>query len=95
MARGVPVAGNVEQSIVVSSVENSDAREACGAAERAMAPLVAGLVYTATGLPAGLSITAQGAIHGLLTETGTSTVTLSTQGSAGSPNTVTFRWIVL
>ena len=91
----VPVAENVEQRIVVSSGEYRDARKTCEAAEPAKDPVVAGLTYTAMGLPAGLSLTAQGAIHGLLTETGTSTVTLSAQGSAGPPKTVTFLWIVI
>jgi Putative Ig domain len=51
--------------------------------------------YTATGLPAGLSISADGVISGLVTETGTNTVTVSTAGDCGDSNSVSFVWIIM
>jgi Putative Ig domain len=55
----------------------------------------AGPTYAATGLPAGLSMTADGVISGTVTETGTSTVTITTSGAEDGSNSVTFAWIVL
>jgi len=50
---------------------------------------------TATGLPAGLSISADGVISGLITETGTNTVTIRTTAAGTAPHDVTFVWIVM
>ena len=71
------------------------AAEDTGAGQVAQPPADAEPVQPVTGLPAGLSMTARGAIHGVVTETGTSTVTMSARGADGRPRKVTFRWIVL
>ncbi|HWB35658.1 MAG TPA: glycoside hydrolase family 3 C-terminal domain-containing protein, partial [Rugosimonospora sp.] len=54
----------------------------------------AGLTYTATGLPAGLSISASGLISGTGTAHGTSTVTVTGTNSSGAKASVTFVWTV-
>ncbi|MFC4034817.1 ricin-type beta-trefoil lectin domain protein [Streptomyces polygonati] len=53
------------------------------------------LTYSATGLPAGLSInSASGLISGTPTTAGTSTVTVTARDSAGVSGTATFTWTV-
>jgi beta-glucosidase len=52
-------------------------------------------VYTATGLPAGLSMDADGVITGSATETGLTSVTVSITGNYDGPSSFTFDWIVL
>jgi hypothetical protein len=53
------------------------------------------LTYSATGLPAGLSInSATGLISGTPTATGTSTVTVTAKDSAGAGGSTTFSWTV-
>ena len=51
-------------------------------------------MYSATGLPAGLSIDADGLISGAVTTLGTHTVTITTTGTTDD-RSVTFDWIVL
>ncbi len=50
------------------------------------------LTYTATGLPAGLSIDRDGVISGSATHAGTSTVTVTATDGSGATGTATFVW---
>ncbi|MEV4871211.1 M4 family metallopeptidase [Streptomyces syringium] len=53
------------------------------------------LNYTATGLPAGLSINATtGLISGTVTTAGTSNVTVTVKDASGKTGTATFKWTV-
>ncbi|MEU5424453.1 M4 family metallopeptidase [Streptomyces olivoreticuli] len=53
------------------------------------------LAYSASGLPAGLSINSStGLISGTPTTTGTSSVTVTVKDSAGKTGTATFKWTV-
>lgn len=54
----------------------------------------ANLTFTATGLPAGLSIGASGVISGTATATGTSTVSVTASDGHGASDTATFVWTV-
>ncbi|WP_370152210.1 putative Ig domain-containing protein [Streptacidiphilus sp. EB129] len=54
----------------------------------------AGLTYSATGLPAGLSISTSGLISGTPTTTGTSTVTVTATDSTGASGSTSFTWTV-
>ena len=54
----------------------------------------AGLSYTATGLPTGLSISPSGVISGIGTSHGTSTVTVTGRSASGGTTSVTFVWTV-
>ena len=55
----------------------------------------AGLTFTATGLPPGISIASNGAISGSGTTLGTYTVTVTATDSAGVSGTATFVWSVV
>jgi len=50
--------------------------------------------FSATGLPAGISISSTGAITGTPTTTGTSTVTVTAQDGTGASNSTSFVWTV-
>ncbi|WP_285630130.1 putative Ig domain-containing protein [Actinoallomurus iriomotensis] len=50
------------------------------------------LTFTATGLPAGLSITRSGTITGRARHAGTRTVTVTVKDSSGASGTATFVW---
>ena len=52
------------------------------------------LTYTATGLPAGLSISGSGLITGTPTTAGTSTVTVTATDPTGAAGSATFTWTV-
>ncbi|WP_405578829.1 glycoside hydrolase family 3 C-terminal domain-containing protein [Streptomyces sp. NBC_01190] len=52
------------------------------------------LAFTATGLPAGLSISSSGVISGTATATGTSTVSVTATNGRGASDTATFVWTV-
>ncbi|NUQ98993.1 MAG: hypothetical protein HOY79_21370 [Streptomyces sp.] len=52
------------------------------------------LTYTATGLPAGLSISSSGLISGTPTTAGTSTVTVTATDSTGAAGSAVFDWTV-
>jgi hypothetical protein len=53
------------------------------------------LTFSATGLPAGLSVSSStGLISGTPTATGTSTVTLTAKDTTGAANSATFSWTV-
>jgi acetylxylan esterase len=52
------------------------------------------LTYSATGLPAGLSISSTGAITGTPTTAGTSSVTVTATDTTGAKGTATFTWTV-
>jgi hypothetical protein len=52
------------------------------------------LTYTATGLPAGLSISSSGLITGTPTTTGTSSVTVTAKDTTGATGTTAFTWNV-
>jgi beta-glucosidase len=54
----------------------------------------AGLSYSATGLPAGLSISSAGVISGTGTAHGTSTVTVTGRSASGATASVTLVWTV-
>ena len=54
----------------------------------------AGLTYTATGLPAGFSISPSGVISGAGTTHGTSTITVTGRASSGATDSITFVWTV-
>ncbi len=54
----------------------------------------AALTYSATGLPAGLSISTSGLISGTPTTTGTSTVTVKATDSTSASGTTSFTWTV-
>ncbi|MEY9847964.1 putative Ig domain-containing protein [Streptacidiphilus sp. MAP5-3] len=54
----------------------------------------ASLTYTATGLPAGLSISSSGLISGTPTAAGTSSVTVKATDSTGASGTTSFTWTV-
>ncbi|WP_052440885.1 Ig domain-containing protein [Streptacidiphilus anmyonensis] len=54
----------------------------------------AGLTYTATGLPAGLGISATGLISGTPTSAGTSNVTVTATDSTGASGSTSFTWTV-
>ena len=51
--------------------------------------------YTATGLPAGLSIDTEGRICGLIDEVGHNEVTITADEGDGNPRRLTFTWIVI
>jgi len=52
------------------------------------------LTYSATGLPAGLSISSSGLITGTPTAAGTSTVTVTAKDTTGASGSATFTWTV-
>ncbi|MGV9563577.1 putative Ig domain-containing protein [Streptomyces sp. NPDC003480] len=52
------------------------------------------LTYTATGLPAGLSISSGGLISGTPTAAGTSSVTVTAKDSTGASGSTSFTWTV-
>ncbi|WP_228561744.1 beta-1,3-glucanase family protein [Catenulispora rubra] len=52
------------------------------------------LTYSATGLPAGLSISPAGLITGTATTAGNSTVTVTAKDTTGASGTATFSWTV-
>ncbi|MBV6700459.1 hypothetical protein KV557_25720 [Kitasatospora aureofaciens] len=52
------------------------------------------LTYSATGLPAGLSISASGLITGTPTTAGTSSVTVTAKDTTGASGSATFGWTV-
>ncbi len=52
------------------------------------------LSYSATGLPAGLTMSATGAISGTPTTVGTSTVSVTAADSPGNTNVITFTWTI-
>ncbi|MFC0624678.1 S8 family serine peptidase [Kribbella deserti] len=52
------------------------------------------LTYTATGLPAGLTISASGRITGTPTTAGTSTVTVTGKDAGGSTGSTSFTWTI-
>ncbi|MFC1432355.1 discoidin domain-containing protein [Streptacidiphilus sp. N1-3] len=54
-----------------------------------------GVTFTATGLPAGLSISAAGVISGTATTPGTSTVAVTGTDSSGARDTASFVWTVV
>jgi beta-glucosidase len=55
---------------------------------------VTGRTWSASGLPAGVSISAAGLITGSATVRGTSTVTLTAKAADGTPQSVAFVWTV-
>ena len=52
------------------------------------------LTYTATGLPAGLSISSSGSVTGTPTSAGTSSVTVTAKDATGATGSTTFSWTV-
>ncbi len=52
------------------------------------------LAYTASGLPAGLSINSTGVISGTPTTAGTSTVTVTATDTTGASGSATFTWTI-
>jgi len=56
--------------------------------------LGSGLTFTATGLPAGISLSADGQVTGAATVRGTTTVTVTGRNSAGATGSVSFVWTV-
>ncbi len=52
------------------------------------------LTYSATGLPAGLSISSSGLISGTPTTAGTSSVTVTAKDTTGATGSATFTWTV-
>jgi hypothetical protein len=52
------------------------------------------LTYSATGLPAGLSISSSGQITGTPTAAGTSTATVTARDTTGASGSATFTWTV-
>jgi Putative Ig domain len=52
------------------------------------------LTFSATGLPAGLSISSSGRITGTPTTSGTSTVTVTAKDTTGASGSTTFSWTV-
>jgi hypothetical protein len=52
------------------------------------------LTYSATGLPAGLSISSSGLISGTPTTAGTSTVTVTATDTTGAHGSATFTWTI-
>jgi serine protease len=52
------------------------------------------LTYTATGLPAGLSISSSGRITGTPTTSGTSSVSVTAKDSTGASGSTSFSWTV-
>jgi beta-glucosidase len=59
---------------------------------RAVSTAAAKLTFTATGLPAGLTISRAGTITGSARHAGTSTVTVTATDSSGAADTTTFVW---
>jgi hypothetical protein len=55
---------------------------------------VTGRTWSATGLPAGVTINSAGQISGSATSRGTSTVTLTAKSSDGTPSSIAFVWTV-
>jgi hypothetical protein len=53
-----------------------------------------GLTFTATGLPAGLSISSAGTVTGTPTTGGTSTVKVTATDSGGGAGSTTFSWTI-
>jgi len=54
----------------------------------------AGITYAASGLPAGLSISAAGVISGTATTRGTSPITIHAAGTFGASANVIFVWTI-
>lgn len=52
-------------------------------------------MFTATGLPSGLSINADGVSSGAVTSLGAHTVTITSTENARSPHRATLDWTVL
>ncbi len=56
--------------------------------------LGSGLMFTATGLPAGISLGPDGQVSGAAAVRGTTTVTVTGRNTAGATGTVAFVWTV-
>ncbi len=93
-----PSSGGTANTVTVTSPGNQTATVGTAASLQIRASDSASgqtLTYTATGLPAGLSInSATGLISGTPTTAGTSTVTVTATDTTGAHGTATFTWTV-
>jgi len=95
--------GNPEQScalaanpdtltLSVPASESGPVDAAVSLKVKAVSSTGAGLSFTATGLPAGLTISPAGVITGAPSATGTSTVTVAAQDATGAYRSASFGW---
>ncbi|MCA6094203.1 M4 family metallopeptidase [Streptomyces sp. SCA3-4] len=87
MSSGVSVTSPGDQTSIVNTAVSLQIK--------ASSSTTGALTYSATGLPAGLSINAStGLITGTPTTTGTSSVTVTVKDSGGKTGTASFKWTV-
>ncbi|MGW6912877.1 M4 family metallopeptidase [Kitasatospora sp. NPDC054939] len=95
---GVAVGSRIVQGVSVTNpgTQNTLVNKAASLQIQATSTNPGALAYSATGLPAGLSINAStGLISGTPTEVGTSSVTVKVTDSTGASSTASFSWQVL
>ncbi|MFI1798500.1 M4 family metallopeptidase [Streptomyces sp. NPDC020379] len=93
----ISVGGRVSSGVTVTSPgdQTSIVNTAVQLQIKATSSTAGALTYSASGLPAGLSIGAStGLISGTPTATGTSTVTVTVKDTGGRTGTATFKWTV-
>ncbi len=93
----VNVGGRLSSGVSVTSPgdQTSIVNTAVSLQIKASSSTTGSLTYSATGLPAGLSINSStGLISGTPTTTGTSSVTVTVKDSGGKTGTASFKWTV-
>ncbi|MDF9811530.1 glycoside hydrolase family 3 C-terminal domain-containing protein [Streptomyces sp. SPB162] len=97
-ARTVTATANAAGSVTVANPHGMSSRTGVpvrlAIAARVTGTAAPGPVFTATGLPAGLSISPAGVISGTATAPGTSTVSVRATGPTGAIGTAGFVWTV-
>jgi endo-1,4-beta-xylanase len=93
VSQGSSTGGN---TVTVTSPGNQSGTVGTAASVQVRATDSAGaaLTYSATGLPAGLSINSSGLISGTPTTAGTSSVTVTARDSTGASGSATFSWSI-
>jgi hypothetical protein len=80
--------GNLSSSIAAGAVDVTILATDSDATEEA------GLVFSATGLPAGLTMDSAGEVSGLPTVTGVNNVVVTATDSTGATGSVSFTWTI-